>query len=232
MEKLRLQQRTCSMWSSFQQSAAQGHVCSPAARNSCFPLPKTSHQQASLSQYFWALFQNRQARQDLVVGTERNDKSARDRRARKRREECGTSWLLMALDFDPPVRDRFPAARGTRSLNFWRRSRILQGLKRRGVSGSGIYRDFLVGYAVWLFSDSTFVTVAIDLGRPTSTAFASSFPLARPRSLCPCHRRLLALAMPFPSVFHRPTDNVYISGNPIYFMYPNKSDFYLLSRAC
>ena len=151
MGELRLQQRTCSMWSSFQQPAARGHVHPPTARNSCRSLPKTSHQQASLSQYFWALFQNRQARQDLVVGTERNDKSARDRRARKRREECGTSWLLMALDFDPPVRDRFPAARGTRSLNFWRRrSRTLQGLKRRGVSGSGIYRGFLVGYAVWL----------------------------------------------------------------------------------
>ena len=110
-------------------------------------------------------------------------------------------------------------------------SDLLQGLKRRGVSGSGIYRGFLVGYAVWLFSDSTFVTVAINLGRPTPTP---PLPPASPWRvpLCPCHRRLLALAMPFPSVFHRPTDNVYISGNPIYFMYPNKSYFYRLSRAC
>ena len=41
---------------------------------------------------------------------------------------------------------------------------------------------------------------------------------------------VLILAMPFPSVFHCPTDNMYISGNPIYFMYPNKSGFYQLSR--
>ena len=58
------------MWSSFQQSAVQGHVHPPTARISRCSLPKTSHQQASLSQYFRALFQNRQALQDLVVGTE------------------------------------------------------------------------------------------------------------------------------------------------------------------
>ena len=63
----------------------------------------------------------------------------------------------MALDLDLPVRDRFPAARGARSLNFWgRRDRTFHGLKRRGVGGSGIYLGFLsgtVGRSVWLFSN-------------------------------------------------------------------------------
>ena len=58
----------------------------------------------------------------------------------------------------------------------------------------------------------------------TSQSRSLSHPV--PFVLAPAQR------LPPPSLFRCLPDNMYISGNPIYFMYPNKSYFYRLSRAC
>ena len=77
-----------------------------------------------------------------------------------------------------PDGDRFPAARGARSLNFFLGGR--QSFSRIEKGGRWQLWDLswlLVGYGrCSYFPICLQVAVAIDLCRPTPTAFASRFP--------------------------------------------------------